>query len=85
MSPERAGTPTHGHLDREKARAMLADQLGSILLPEEIGDDLLDAMEACVVPDLRLTRIEAMVSPPNRLYNFPVPAEDIRAILRGDQ
>lgn len=39
------------HLDRDKARAWLVAQFGLPNLVDEISDDELDALEACVVQD----------------------------------
>lgn len=68
-------------LDRDKAQEVIANAIAF----EDTYEAILDRLEACVVEDQRIVRIEALVSPPDRLYNFPVPAEDLRAILRGDQ
>lgn len=58
MSAERAGAPTHGALNREQAQTVLVDYRLCVE-PEVQLDEFVDLMEACVVPDPRITRIEA--------------------------
>lgn len=86
---ERAGTPTHGRLDRETADNALADLCREVLLGRGLVDfqPYREALEACVVPDPRLGRIEALclegedsLDSETRAY-----AAQLRAILRGDQ
>jgi hypothetical protein len=63
MSSERAGAPTHGALNRENAREVLDEY---VAVQRDHGpyteDAFLDALEACVVPDPRITRIEALAA-----------------------
>jgi hypothetical protein len=54
MLSERAGAPTHGALNREEARAWIRYYAD---LSTDTEDDFLDVLEACVVPDPRITRI----------------------------
>jgi hypothetical protein len=76
MPPERAGKPTHGALDRDE-RFERTERLAKILrkyaaakLKEHDGgrpvyesDWVEKILEACVVPDPRITRIEALHRP----------------------
>lgn len=88
MSSERAGAPTHGALNREQAREVLRRMLTPYdPLVAELRDSVLDvwvsSLEACVVPDRRIARIEALLDQPEDR-----PGETrryLRAILRGDQ
>jgi hypothetical protein len=60
MSSERAGAPTHGALNREKAREALLDST-DLARTEWWREQVIDRLEACVVPDPRITRIGELV------------------------
>lgn len=83
MSSERAGVRTRGHLDRDRVIYLLWEAY------DAVPKGILDALEACVVPDPRLTRIEALLdewSGSTRSRITPdFAAHEVRAILRGNE
>jgi hypothetical protein len=91
MSFERAGAPTHGALNRETARPVLVGLMAGAPAAYRINAAL-DALEACVVPDPRITRIEALhadrrlwVRDANDSLIEGVHADQLSAILRGEK
>lgn len=81
MSSERVGVHTSRALDRDKFVELLMDKHIPV-------DDVLDALEACVVPDPRIVRIETEVygtEKPQNLQAALYMIDRVRAILRGDQ
>lgn len=77
-------------LNREQARELIHGYINPTLhnLRETRAavEGTLDALEACVVPDPRLTRIEALVAAYDDAgLGHTTFEHEVRAILRGDQ
>jgi hypothetical protein len=69
--------------DRNKARELLVLYQGA--RPAHGFNDLLDALEACVVMDPRITRIEVLLADGPNGYDWPAAGlYQLRKILRGD-
>jgi hypothetical protein len=86
MSSERAGVHTGGTLNREEALELLSDLLevaGGTIATSRLHR-VLDALEACVVPDPRITRIEALLEQYSAGIDIDdwVPLAQVRAALR---
>jgi hypothetical protein len=89
MSSKRAGVHTGGAFNREKVLDVLTEHYG----PHSAGESaiILQALEACVVPDTRIARIEALCADEEARtaeYGQGLPVlfvEDVRAALNGGE